>query len=93
VTELRIPPDGIIARRFADMQDGMKADQKRYLRDCLLRGMRDESYPQPAQSYKVKAIEAVYVRQRATELLPTIERVRAGEERLPVEPVQEALDF
>lgn len=88
-----MPPDGVIAARFADMQDGIKRDLRRYLRDCLLKGMRGEAFPRPMAAYKLSAIDAVWVRQRAAELLPAIEPVRAGEVPLPADPVQEALAF
>lgn len=93
MSEERIPPDGIIARHYADREESMTAGMRRYLRDCLLRAIRSESMPQPMTSYKVKPVQAVAVRQRAAELVPEIEAVRAGDARLPRDPVQEALEF
>jgi hypothetical protein len=93
VSELRIPPDGVIARVFTDLEEGLNAGCKRYMRDCLLHVMRDEPMRSPLAEYKLKAIDGVFVRQRAQELAPRLEAVRSGEERLPAAPVQESIPF
>lgn len=93
MTELRIPPDGHIARAFADLEDGLKAGAKRYMRDCLLHVMRDEAMRGPLTEYKLSPIDAVFVREKARELAPRLEAVRSGEARLAAVPEQDALPF
>lgn len=93
MSELRIPPDGVIARAFTDLETGLRSGGQRYMRDCLLHVMRGEPMRAPLTEYKLRAIDAVYVRQRAQELAPRLEAVRSGEERLPAVPVQDALPF
>lgn len=92
-----IPPDGVIARAYAEGEETMTDGARRYMRDCLIRGMRGEQMPEPKTEYKLNKAQKIDVRQRAHSHLPEIDLIRAGERPLTVEPApaeeQEALPF
>lgn len=96
-SEVRIPPDGRIARRFADAEHGLTDGGKRYMRDCLLEGMREDPMPEPRSEHKITKADGIVIQQKVRALLPRIEQIRVGElpldEVSPPEPSQPELDF
>lgn len=92
MSTLAAPPDGLIARRFRDLEPGLSDDGADYFYRCLLAGMRSDELPHPRKG-ALTAMDAVLIRDKVNELLPRIERIRAGEEPLleppPVEPTEE----
>jgi hypothetical protein len=82
----RIPPDGMIARRYCVLEEGLSDDQLLYLYSCLIAGMRGEAMPRPRRDLNLAPSEGETVRDRVTQKLPEIDAVRAGEQRLPPKP-------
>lgn len=96
MTELRIPPDGVIAARFAELADNLRNGERRYFRDAILSVIRERAPASDSETLRkcrLTPVQAVALRERAWGLADQIERIRAGEERLPSKPVQEALDI
>jgi hypothetical protein len=91
------PPDGLIARTYADRETGYTDAGRAYMRDCLLKGMRGEPLPDPRKDQAVGKVDGALIRQKAHSLLPEIDRIRAGEEPLlaapPPAPKQTDLPF
>jgi hypothetical protein len=80
------PPDGLIARRYSQLETGLTDGGRAYMYQCLLRGMRSEAMPEPKRENKVNERDAKIIRQKAHTHLPAIEEIRAGDRPLPDEP-------
>ena len=82
----RIPADGVIARRYVVLEEGLSEEQLLYLYVCLIAGMRGETLPPARRDLELGAEGAEAVRARVRQKLPEIDAVRAGEQKLPPKP-------
>jgi hypothetical protein len=80
VTYTAVPSEAVLLRVFGRREEALGNEGGPYFQRCLLAAIREEPMPKATD---LNAISAVYVRERVAELLPFVERIRAGEERLP----------
>lgn len=92
MTELAIPSDAVLMRVFGKREEAFGNNGGAYFQRCLLHAIRDEGWPARKD---VTALDAAFIHERVEALMPWVERIRAGEDRLPglpSEPVGVAAD-
>jgi hypothetical protein len=85
-----IPPDGLIARRYVELDgEGMTDEARKYMWKCLIRAMRDEEMPDPPKGSKITKTDQRFIQEKVHAHLPTIRLVREGEVPLLPPPQQQ----
>lgn len=82
MSDLAVPPDGLIARTYRDAEEGLSDDGRDYFYRCLLAGMRSETFPAPKRGQDLNSSDEHLIQQRVRGYLPEVELIRAGEEPL-----------